>query len=438
MKSQPVVGGVFAVEYKLGAGGFGEVYVGWNTQTGVDVAIKMEPYKSDNLVLKMEASMYKSLANSASVPMCHWHGIDMFNNAIYNVLVLELMGPSLSSLLRICGGNFNQETVLSLAPQIISCLQHLHDAGLVHQDVKPSNFVLGIRDRVQRVFVIDFGFTKSFKRFNAITESDEHIPYGQVHGHAGTIEYQSVNTHLGKVQSRRDDLEAVAYMLIKFQQGRLPWDLLAGDGDDAIAALLIAKLMLPDELCRDLLDEIAVFLRYCRGLRFDECPDYDYLKGLFNLGKHGYQEKPVFQWEETHEFSDFKCTGILPLLPSSFGDESEDFCVSTIEEIQTAPISAAAYLSNREAQKSALVQSWPPYASPWKHCENPSAPLLGCIPSNARGYSHSKWSELIQDMAEWFYENHEDLLTTGAEKRRQSKMLWDCMREYFKSLSGAS
>lgn len=417
-KQQPVVGGVFEIEFKLGAGGFGQVYLGSNIHTGADVAIKVEPRK--NRELAKEANVYKSLAHDALSPACHWYGTDMFDNTVYNILVLDLMGPSLSRLLCLCGGCFNEQTMLSLAPQIMNGLEHLHTAGFIHQDVKPSNFVLGLREGLQKVFVVDFGLAKSFKHYNAESGREEHIPYRQVQGRSGTAHYASVNAHLGKEQSRRDDLEAVAYMLIEFQEGGLPWQALGGD-DLAEAQQLIAKMMLPDELRQDLCNELAALLRYCRGLGFDERPDYDYLRSLFEeaLSRRGYQEDSPFQWEETSEFSKFKLTGSLPILLPTFCDESE-ISVSAIDA----------------ASKSTPPQYWPPCAAPsttWKCFEMSSAPLQGCIPCHMKAFSHSDWSELIEGMREWFYENEQDLLTTGAEKRRRTEMMLEHMRSFFKN-----
>jgi len=67
--------------------------------------------------------------------------------------------------------------------------------------------------------LIDFGLTKRV----IDPKSGEHIPWKDGKSLTGTARYASLGTHLGYEQSRRDDLEGLAYVLIYFMHGNLPW-----------------------------------------------------------------------------------------------------------------------------------------------------------------------------------------------------------------------
>merc|ERR1712130_846891 len=128
----------------------------------------------------------------------------------------------------------------------------------------------------------------------------QHIPYRENKNLTGTARYTSINTHLGIEQSRRDDMEALGYILIYFLQGTLPWQgLRAKTKAQKYEKISEKKLSTPvEELCKGAPAEFATYQNYVRSLRFEEKPDYAYLRQLIRnlFHRQGFSYDYVFDW----------------------------------------------------------------------------------------------------------------------------------------------
>ena len=94
----------------------------------------------------------------------------------------------------------------------------------------------------------------------------------------------SLNTLQGHRHSRRDDLESLCLMLIYFMKGKLPWDEPDSEASPKQRKKEILRVMQEtsvEELCAGLPKEFCIFLQHCRSLKYDENPDYNYLKRIF-------------------------------------------------------------------------------------------------------------------------------------------------------------
>ncbi|OAY34618.1 casein kinase 1-like protein 10 isoform X2 [Manihot esculenta] len=291
-KIDHIVGGKFKLGRKIGSGSFGELYLGVNVQTGEEVAVKLEPVKTKHPQLHYESKLYMLLQGGTGIPHLKWFGVE----ADYNVMVIDLLGPSLEDLFNYCNRKFTLKTVLMLADQLINRVEYMHSRGFLHRDIKPDNFLMGLGRKANQVYVIDYGLAKKYRDL----QTHKHIPYRENKNLTGTARYASVNTHLGVEQSRRDDLESLGYVLMYFLRGSLPWQgLRAGTKKQKYDKISEKKVSTPIEvLCKSYPSEFVSYFHYCRALRFEDKPDYSYLKRLFRelFIREGYQFDYVFDW----------------------------------------------------------------------------------------------------------------------------------------------
>ena len=152
---------------------------------------------------------------------------------------------------------------------------------------------MGIGKDANVAHIIDFGLSKEFRD----PRTRLHIPHGDALGLTGTATFASIHSHLGLELGRRDDLESLAYVLVYFLRGSLPWQGLDFEGCDLVAES--KQQTSTHDLCYGLPPELHTFLDYSRSLSFDDKPNYDYLCSLFDnsLSRAGLQSDMAFDWD---------------------------------------------------------------------------------------------------------------------------------------------
>ncbi|KAK0421164.1 hypothetical protein QR680_015090 [Steinernema hermaphroditum] len=286
------IGGRFRLGRKIGSGSFGEIYLGENLQTQEEVAIKLECVKTKHQQLHYESRIYKIMAGGVGIPQIKWTG----REGQYNIMVMDLLGPSLEDLFNFCNRRFTMKTILMLADQMIDRIEYIHIKNFIHRDIKPDNFLMGIGPHCNKLFLIDFGLAQKFRD----SRTGAHIAYRDGKNLTGTARYASINAHLGIEQSRRDDLETLGYVMMYLNRGQLPWQgLKAATKKQKYEKISEKKMSTPTEiLCKGYPAEFSMYMNYCRGLRFDEDPDYAYLRQLFSIlfRTLNHQYDSTFDW----------------------------------------------------------------------------------------------------------------------------------------------
>eukprot|EP01084_Bolivina_argentea_P276037 470889_1 len=325
------------------------VYLGTHIETGAEVAIKLEPKSKKFTQLSYEYKVYKILINfepfsgfenikhihdkniintvfgyirnfssniptliyficthyyyrpktqSIGIPSAKWFG----KQGDFFAMVMDILGPSLEDLFRFCNRIFSLKTVLLIADQMFARIEYIHNKNFIHRNINSNNFVIGLgRRKMNLIHIIDFGAAKRY----IDTKTHKHKPYVLGKKLRRNARYASINTHLGYEQSRRDDLESLAYLLMYFIEGKLPWQGLKADTTHEKWDKIKNKKMniSVEMLCKNVPKEFEIYLEYCRGLKYDEKPDYRFCRKLFTdlFSRQGFVSDTKFDWMNKNE-----------------------------------------------------------------------------------------------------------------------------------------
>ena len=200
----------YSLSRKIGHGAFGEIYIGKSVRTGKPVAVKKEPINTKFPQLLYEAKVYSILEGGMGIPRVYMKG-SLGDN---NIMVMDLLGPSLEDLFNYCGRRFTLKTTMMLGIELITRLEFIHHRNFIHRDIKPDNFVIGIGERANVVYIIDFGLSKQYRD----PYHTKHIPYVSL-----AVVTNSYRENKNLTGTPRYALESLGYVLLYFIRGKLPW-----------------------------------------------------------------------------------------------------------------------------------------------------------------------------------------------------------------------
>lgn len=226
-------GMVFAERYQLadfiGQGGMSLVYRAVDVRTGHSVAVKIlkREYNSDKEFLER----FQREAQAASL-MSHHNIVNLLDVGVegeYRYLVLEYVsGNTLKDIIR-KKGQLSTNTAIQIAIRILSALQHAHDSGIIHRDIKPQNVLVHSDGHVK---VADFGIARMTNSFT-ISKGDTVV---------GSVHYSSPEQATGAVVDATSDIYSTGVVLYEMLTGRVPF---TGDTPVAVAMQHIKVQPLP-------------------------------------------------------------------------------------------------------------------------------------------------------------------------------------------------
>ena len=255
-----------------------QMYEGKNILSDELIIIKVEQKKDKKKkgILETE-SYYLNYLKSQGIPSIQ--KIGYFRNNI--ISIQSLLGLSLTQLFIKNFGKLKLKDIALISIQLLERIKYIHSKNIIHCDICPNNFVLGVGRFQNIIYMTHFNSAKSYIDKNTL----EHIKikYKASNKFTGNYIFASVNALRGLELSRRDDLESFGYILIYFLKGSLPWEHTKSlNISEQIRKIYqIKKNYNLSILCDGIPEEFKLFLNYVKSLSFQEEPDYNYCFSLF-------------------------------------------------------------------------------------------------------------------------------------------------------------
>ena len=281
--------GKYSIKYLISKGSFGEVYLGTNIIDGKNYALKLEERSIEESILKHECYTLMNL-KGPGIPSVISYGV----SGKYNILVENLLGKSIRDIWLENNKKLNLKDTCIFAIQAISLLEYVHSKNYLHRDIKPANFLVGNPDNAQ-LYLIDFGNARKYKS----SKTGKHIKLVKSNKVYGSLIFLSTNALKGIEQTRKDDLEALGYVIIYLYIGSLPWS--SFKHKNLYQVILKTReereKISTESICEGMPNEMNIYMNYVNNLKYEECPDYEYLRKLFwNVLKKIGENKLLFSW----------------------------------------------------------------------------------------------------------------------------------------------
>ena len=208
----------YRIVERVGSGGMGEVYRGYDHVLERDIAIKVlaEQSHERNRRFLGEAQAMARL-NHPNIVALYDVGVD--GSASY--IIMEFVsGVTIRDIDR---GAYRVTEAIDLVLQVLAALRFAHANDVIHRDIKPGNVIVGDDGVVK---VTDFGLARRMSDVGNLSQSAEIV---------GTIAYLPPERFMGKTGDRSSDLYSVGVLLYELLTGSLPF---AESAEDLVSTMI--------------------------------------------------------------------------------------------------------------------------------------------------------------------------------------------------------
>ena len=200
--------GRYLIEGYLGSGGMSTVYLALDGETKQKVALKVLEFgdgdKAKRLKrFKQEIEIIDGINSPNVVEL-----VDYCSDEEPYFYAMEYFEGR--SLEEIASNTISLKRVVHIAINVIRGLQHIHDYGITHRDLKPGNIIVNDNNEVK---IIDFGVAKAYK--SSVTADGEMV---------GSFDYMAPEVWKGTYVTYRADVYSLGIILYLLTTGRLPFD----------------------------------------------------------------------------------------------------------------------------------------------------------------------------------------------------------------------
>ncbi|XP_076463587.1 serine/threonine-protein kinase VRK1-like [Babylonia areolata] len=289
----------------IGQGGFGLIYKAFDVTDGPPneaqpFVIKIEPI--GNGPLFCELHFYQRVAKPENVeewrklkklrymavPQFLGSGSHKKNDKEYRFLVLQHLSTDLQRVFEQNDRKFSEKTTFSIGLRMLDALEYIHDKGYCHADIKAANILLGYnggKTDFSQVYLVDYGLAYRF----LVDGAQRPYKADPKRAHDGTTEYASRDAHKGVLPSRGGDLEILAYCMLEWLAGSLPWSKVLSD-KDKVHDLKCRYMNNQSDLFKDCFgtkpcpEGLKKYFAIVSKLAYDEKPDYNQLRQFLRSG----------------------------------------------------------------------------------------------------------------------------------------------------------